>query len=227
VDFSGGNMKKRISGTFAVLLSALLLITACSSGTKVPDVSGSDVETAKTVLATLGFVPTVSEEVSESVEAGIVIESDPAAGETLSPGSKVELTVSKGPKRITVTNGTASWSGVGVDENWAFDFPYIEDGTLHLTFSNVKFDAKVKWWDPNKNGNGFGQASITDTFNKKVPLDIKWQRQSSAKGQAQLIEIKVPINDLDVQKPTTMYLRLFAEINGVYQEIGVDLTFSW
>ena len=220
-------MKIRITGSVAVLLSVLMFLTACSSGTKVPDVAGSDVETAKTVLATLGLVPAVLEKPSESVEAGIVIESNPAAGESLSPGSKVEVVVSTGPKRITSKNGTALWSGVGVNQDWYYDFPYIEDGTLHITFTDVKFEARVKWWDPNENGKGFGQASISDTFDKTVPLDIKWQRQSSANGQAQLIALKVPVNDLDVQKPTTMFLRLFAEIDGKYQEIGMHLTFSW
>jgi cold shock CspA family protein len=220
-------MKKRVSGTLAVLLSVLLLVTACSSGTKIPDVSGSDVETAKTVLATLGFVPTVVEEVSETVEAGIVIDSDPAAGESLSPGSKVEVKVSKGPKRITSKDGTAGWRSVGVKDDWNYDDSYIEDGNLYIIFSNVMFEAKVKWWDPTEDGNGFGKASVTDTFDKTVPLEIQWQRQSNAYGQAQLITIKVPVDNLDVQKPTTMFLRLFAEVNGQYKEIGMDLTFAW
>jgi hypothetical protein len=220
-------MKKRISGTIAVLLSVVLLITACSSGTKVPDVSGSEVETAKTVLAALGFVPIVVEKVSESVEAGIVIEIFPSAGESLPPGSKVEVTISSGPKRITSKDGNASWSGVGVGEDWLYDDSYIEDGTLYIIFSNVKFEARVKWWDPNKSGSGFGEASVTDTFDKTVPLEIEWQRQSNANGEAQLITLKVPVDNLDVQKPTTMFLRLFAEVNGVYDEIGMDLTFSW
>lgn len=219
-------MKKRISGTIAVLLSVVLFITACSSGTKVPDVSGSEVETAKTVLAALGFVPIVVEKVSESVEAGLVIESFPGAGESLPPGSKVEVTISSGPKRITSKSAYASWN-VGAGEDWLYDDDYIEDGTLYIIFSNVKFEAKVKWWDPNKSGSGFGSASVTDTFDKTVPLEIEWQRQSNANGEAQLITLKVPVDDLDVQKPTTMFLRLFAEVNGAYDEIGVNLSFSW
>jgi hypothetical protein len=98
---------------------------------------------------------------------------------------------------------------------------------LYIIFSNVMFEAKVKWWDPTEDGNGFGKASVTDTFDKTVPLEIQWQRQSNAYGQAQLITIKVPVDNLDVQKPTTMFLRLFAEVNGQYKEIGMDLTFAW
>jgi hypothetical protein len=220
-------MKKRISGTFAVLLSIVLFITACSSGTKVPDVSKSDVETAKTVLAALGFVPIVVEEASQSIDAGIVMESDPAAGDSLAPGSKVEIVVSTGPRLITSTDGTASFSGIGLGDDWSFDYPYIEDETLYINFTDLSFEAKVKWWDPNKNGHGFGHASISDTFDKTVPLKIEWQRKSNDSGQAQNIALEIPVSDLDVQKPTTMFLRLFSEVNGQYEEIGVNLTFAW
>jgi hypothetical protein len=223
----GGEMKTRISGALGLLLSVSLLITACSAGTKVPDVSGADAETAKTVLTSLGFIPTVTERASDSIDAGIVIESNPPADETLTPGSKVEVVVSSGPRLITSVDGTAQWTGINTDQEWQYDYPYIEDGTLYITFIDLAFEATVEWWDPNMNGNGFGQASISDTFDKTVPIKFDWDRQSNEYGQGQTISLEIPIRDLDVQKPTTMFLKLFSEVNGQYKEIGLDLTFAW
>jgi len=220
-------MKTRISGAFALLLSVLLFVTACSVGTRVPDVSGSDVETAKTVLASLGFVPTVTERASDSIEAGIVIESNPPSDETLSPGSKIELVVSSGPQRITSKDGTATWRVVRAVDGWEYEFPYIEDGTLYIVFRDLGFEAIVEWYNPNPSGDGFGHASISDTFDKIVPIKFYWERKLSEYGQAQDITLEIPVGDLDVQKPTTMYIRLFSEVNGQYRDIELDLTFAW
>lgn len=221
-------MKKRIPSAIVAVILAMSVLTACASGTKVPDVAGSDVETAKSVIAALGLVPTIEEENSETVDAGTVIKTDPVAGESLSPGSKVSVLVSKGEKRVDAKDSNIEWTYVASGEdNWEFTNPYIEDGTMSIEFSDVELMAAVKWKDDQKNGYGFGQASINDTFDKAVPVKIMYEKQSYKYGQKQNFVVKVPVSDLDETTPTTMYLRLFAFINGVDSEINLTLTATW
>ena len=221
-------MAKRISSIFLSIVLSLTLLTACTSGTKVPDVVGSDQETAKSVIAALGLVPTIEEEVSESVDAGIVIKTVPKSGESLSPGSKISIIVSKGQKRVTSQDSNMEWTFVSYGEDkWEFTNPYIEDGSMFIEFSNVQLMAQVKWKDDQKNGYGFGQASINDTFDKAVPIKILYEDQSHKSGQRQDFVVKIPVSDLNEDKPTTMYLRLFAYINGRDSEINLNLTATW
>jgi hypothetical protein len=212
---------------FIAIVATVSLLTACSSGIQVPDVSGSDAETAKTVIAALGLVPTLEEKFSDSVEAGIVMGSDPSAGVAQSSGGKVKLLVSAGPKRLTSTNGTANFTNVSPGEDWNYDYPYIEDGTLVIELFEVKFDSEVKWWDPTGNGRGFGEASIKDTFNKTVPIELMWTKQSNKRDQTQDFTLRIPLSGLDVQELSSMFVRLFAEVNGRYQEIWMSFTFAW
>jgi hypothetical protein len=98
---------------------------------------------------------------------------------------------------------------------------------LHVKFTKVNLQAVVKWKDDQKNGYGFGLASISDTFNKTVPLQINWERQYSNFGQSQAFEVVVPITDLDVQRPTNLYMKLYAYIDGSDEEVKLDLSITW
>jgi hypothetical protein len=83
------------------------------------------------------------------------------------------------------------------------------------------------WHDPTSLGTGFGEAAITDTFDKVVPLLVVFENEETPANEWQTVSIRVPLSDLDVQKPTTVYMRLFAWIRGSYQEIPLTLTMSW
>ena len=210
-------------------LSLVSFLSACSSPkATIPDISGSDLDSAKTILTNLGFVPTVQESYSDDVEAELVIKTKPAFGREVEPNSKVTIIVSKGPKTILSSDSQLSWTYVSYGEDdWNFESPYIEDGKLHVNFTSVKFMASVKWKDPNENGHGFGLASITDTFDKSIPLQINWKRQYSGYGQKQSFEVVVPVTDLDVQTPTNLYLKLYAYINGSDETISANLSITW
>ena len=65
----------------------------------VPDVTGLAAEDAATALEQAGLqVGTVSEQSSDTVSAGAVISSDPAAGEQVPEQAPVDLVVSTGPE---------------------------------------------------------------------------------------------------------------------------------
>ncbi|MBY5035416.1 Stk1 family PASTA domain-containing Ser/Thr kinase [Streptococcus gallolyticus] len=83
--------------------SAVDLFIAVEEAVTVPDVSGNDLETAKSTLQELGFeIGNVTYKNSDSVPEGNVISTDPKANTSKSKGSKVNLVVSSGVESVTV-----------------------------------------------------------------------------------------------------------------------------
>lgn len=68
----------------------------------VPDVSEMTLERAVQELEAEELATTVVGEPSDTVAEGVVIETDPAAGTSVSPGTTVEVVVSEGSERSTV-----------------------------------------------------------------------------------------------------------------------------
>ena len=224
-------MKLNIRSLLSTIVIATLAISLTACGTskiKVPDLSGSDLDSAKVLLTNLGLVPIVTEEYSDDVEAESVIGTEPVAGSEAEPSAQVKILISKGPKIVYSADSQLSWTFVSYGEDdWNFESPYIDEGMLHVKFTKVKLQAVVKWKDDQKNGYGFGLASISDTFNKTVPLKLNWERQYSNFGQSQAFEVVVPITDLDVQRPTNLYMKLYAYIDGSDEEVKLDLSITW
>lgn len=91
----------------AVALVLVLLLAGLGAGgywfgwgryTSTPGVVGLAQAAAETRLDEAGLGARVEEVYSESVEAGVVITTDPRPGERVLPGDEVELTVSRGPE---------------------------------------------------------------------------------------------------------------------------------
>ena len=74
----------------------------------VPDVTGMSVEEATTALQTAGFTAAQGGEVSSSVGAGLVAETSPAAGTSLSSGDTIILYTSTGEAPTENTGGDGS-----------------------------------------------------------------------------------------------------------------------
>lgn len=74
----------------------------------IPDVSNLSVSKAESKLEKAGFevATKIKKQISEDIEEGKVIETDPEAGRTIKKGSKIKLIVSKGSKKITVEDYT-------------------------------------------------------------------------------------------------------------------------
>ncbi len=70
--------------------------------TEVPDVSGDPADEAQQTLEDAGFDVTATDQSSADVEAGIVIDTDPAAGESVQAGSEITMYVSSGVKQVAV-----------------------------------------------------------------------------------------------------------------------------
>ena len=70
--------------------------------TKVPDVSGEPAADAQQTLEDAGFDVTAADQSSADVEEGLVIDTDPAAGESVQAGSEITMYVSSGVKQVAV-----------------------------------------------------------------------------------------------------------------------------
>ncbi len=96
--------KKRLIPLAVCVLLVILCFCGCASsnaeptvtGVTIPNLAGTDVESAKTILAGKGLIPIVAKEESESYEEGIVIRTEPAAGETAEVDASVTIVVSSG-----------------------------------------------------------------------------------------------------------------------------------
>lgn len=82
----------------------ILVISTGEELTNVPDIAGLTTEAAAQALANAGLEldPTVREDTSNTVSAGLVIEQNPPTGTELSKGSRVSITVSTGAEQIRV-----------------------------------------------------------------------------------------------------------------------------
>ena len=69
-----------------------------------PDVTGMNVEDAKSTLTSLGILTDITYEESDSVAEGVVISTDVSVGATIDKGSKVTLKASAGTQGVEVPN---------------------------------------------------------------------------------------------------------------------------
>ncbi len=129
--------------------------------------------------------------------------------------------ISKGPKKITSSDSNAGWDDAR--DKFEFYAPYIEDGFFVLE-TEFKFHKKYElmYFDDN-DGAGNGRASITDTFDKVVPLRVETEDKILDPNKLEQLTIKIPVKDLDVQKPTTLYFTLYFKD----KDYDMNISISW
>ena len=96
---------RKISFTKVIVgLAICVALAGCPFNSKnVPDVVGKAQAAASSAIVGAGFVVgTITQEFSATVASGTVISQTPAAGATVSPGSAVDLVLSKGPQPAMV-----------------------------------------------------------------------------------------------------------------------------
>ena len=87
---------------YLVGFSKLDVVLPTNNNIKVIDVTNQTFADAEATLTELGFVVTEVKAPSDTVAIDSVISSNPAAGETATKGSTIELTVSTGPSQVAV-----------------------------------------------------------------------------------------------------------------------------
>ncbi len=95
----------------------------------VPDVAGLAEADAQAALEAEGFVVTTSEQASDEVEAGFVIETNPAAGTEVAPETTVDMAVSTGPEDVEVPEfiGMTTDDATTLAEEFGLTITFVED----------------------------------------------------------------------------------------------------
>lgn len=104
----------------------------------VPDVAGKSEDDAQKILEDAKLVVENEAKYDDTVEAGKVISTDPAAGTEVTEGSKVKMYVSKGKERVEVPNlvgktydeAVAALSALGLNANPAEEYSDKASGTV-------------------------------------------------------------------------------------------------
>ena len=136
--------KYKVALLASVLLATFFLGGCSGSTVKVPDLSGTDVGSAKTILTNLGLIPTTESIYSESVAEGLIVKTRPAAGQGVPPNSKVKIYISQGPQVVTAQDSQITWTNVSYgSDDWSFNEPYIDSGKLYIDFVKVKLMANL------------------------------------------------------------------------------------
>jgi serine/threonine-protein kinase len=90
-------------GSLANLDQTVTIVVSTGRKTiEVPDLAGQPLDAARAQLGELGLVANVTEQESDSKEAGTVLSTDPGAGESVREGDTVTLTVASEPKSVAV-----------------------------------------------------------------------------------------------------------------------------
>lgn len=121
------------------------------------------------------------------------------------------------------TDAVISW--YSIDEYARDEYnvytPYLENGFLYIPIEAQINSAKPVQY------RGFGTASITDTYDKTVPFQYEYEQSTVTRGEYQSLLLRIPVTDLDVQKPTTLYLQSAVYVNGKQDLIKLNFAISW
>ena len=186
---------------------------------EVPNLVLASEENGVDLLIANDLVPNVTYEYSDTVEEGVIISISPDAGTKVRENSTVDVVVSKGPQTVWASDATIHWNNISSgQDSWGFATPYISDEYLYIECEPI-FRTSFSWKD-----GGFGVASITDTFSKKVPVNIIIDQDEVKADEKQSITLKVSTKDLDVSKPTTLHMELIGVKDN--RDISIEISFS-
>ncbi len=235
------NVKKMLALTLAVVLCCVAL---CSCGTsapaqnliKIPDIEKLDVNTAKTLLAGKGLIPKVEYEYNNDYDYDLVIRTEPVIGSEVEEDTPVTLYVCQGPSYYELSDSVGYiWNIDGIEEfiwwsdaedGWGtkgFTDVFVQKGYLHIKMylcCKSKYDLEFY--------GDFGTASINDTFDKTVPIKVIYDsKEVDNKGAQTNFEVKIPLSDLGVQKPTNINIRFDFLVNNKRETFQAGFDLSW
>ncbi len=228
-------MKKFLSALLAaIMILSVISLSGCGETSvkepelTVPDVVDTDESTAKNILSSNGLIPSVKYDYDDSIEEGNVIKTEPSVGSAVDKNAKVTVYISKGVSYIRAKDSRASWYYISSGEDdWEWYTPHIENGILYIECFKVTFAADMGWQDRYNEGTLSGEASINDSFVKTVPISAKYQKQTFKANESQSFTLEIPLSDLDVSKPTDLYLRLATTDDSPVQYVRINFYLTW
>lgn len=230
---NNNKISKKILVISSVLLCLIIVLIFIIMNRKIPipNVSGLSLDAAKTILENKGFITNIQYSFSEKVSEDKVISTAPVKNIKVKPNSIVTVKVSKGKsnemQKIIAQDAVMEWFNIGNrnEDLWKFDAP-IKEGNYITISCKPTFSKSFLWKGEKKEG--FGVASINDTYDKTVPVKIIYTQQNVEANKEQNIDIKIPTQNLDTQKPTNLYLRLYAlDNNNKDFTIEISFAISW
>ena len=202
----------------------------------IPDVEKLDVDTAKTLLAGKGLIPKVEYEYNNDYDYDLVIRTEPEIGSEISEDTPVILYVCKGPSYYEINDAVGIiWDIEGIDGfKWSreaedgigtksFYNIYAQEGYLFLTVClNCKSEYPIEFYGD------FGTASISDTFDKTVPIKVIYDSEKvDNNGAPTEFDLKIPLTDLGVQKPTNINVKFDFLVNNERQTFQGSFDLTW
>ncbi len=163
----------------------------------VPTVAGVTTEQAATALQQVGLTVTVgAEEFSETVPAGRIISSDPAAGDGARVGSDVSVVVSKGPERYDVPPVKGLDQAAATD---ALTAAHLAVGAVRQAYDDKAPAGTVVVSDP-KAGTPVKADTAVDLVISKGPKptpvpDVTGRRLPAAKAALADVGLKVDVTE--------------------------------
>ena len=237
IDYVRGKLMKKVFGLILFALMTTSLV-ACStpfnssnSSIEIPDLRNTNENTAETIISNLSLIPVIEYEYNDFVLEGKVIRTSPGEGREVDELSNITLYISLGPSVIYASDATMQWYSVenSSGDDFTFRTPRIEDGELLIDMT-VTFNStsSMKWNDRYNNGNSFGSASLSELFDKTVPIQIEYENLNIIAGESQDITVRVPLSNLSESRPTNLFTKLNVELgsNRNY-DVLVNFTMSW
>lgn len=229
-------MKKAVKKILSILLCITSILLLYSCGLKmdeatenlivIPNIIDVDEISAKNVLSSNGLIPRVEYTYDNNISAGNVISTIPPVGTPVKVNTQITLQVSKGASFVESKDSVISWYNISQEEdNWEFSSPYILEDKLYIELSEVTFAKAIKWQDEHQKGKLFGKACINDTFDKTVPVGATYQKQEWSADESQSFTLEIPLADLNENRPTTMYIELYA-YDEYENQIDININFS-
>ena len=195
---------------------------------KIPVLNNVEEEIAKNILLECKYVPVVSYYFNDNVKEGCVIYTSPYQGSEAPPNSQVTLAVSKGPSPSFSKDALASMDSISSSPIAAVSLrgrPKINNGNLYIDLLQVKFNTKVIW--PDSTGIRAEVATINPN-GARVTVISPCDKQIWLANEKQYLSFQIPLEDLGVDKPDKVYIRLRAQIDGQIQYVApIEVSIIW
>lgn len=244
---------KKIKGLMCLLLASIVICSICACGSeepiieqpvqvstekliKIPDIENLDVNTAKTLLAGKGLIPKVEYEYNNDYDYDLIIRTEPEIGSEVEEDTPVTLYVCNGPTYYELPSALGSIYDIdGIEPfiSWkeaedgygtkGHTEVWVEEGYLYITmYIGCKSEYEVEFYGD------FGSASINDTFDKTVPIDVIYNSEKiNNNGERTYFDLKIPLSDLGEQKPTNLNVNYYLKVNGERKTGRAEFDLTW
>lgn len=188
----------------------------------IPNVLGTDEETAKTILINHGFIPVVEYGYSDTADIGTVFYMEPRANSSAKRNSSVSITVSRGSSNAKVWHIRADDLEEGFEDDWDIQRIYIANGQLCVDVS-ATFGVDMEWAPIGNSPDFIGAAAPDSSFNIPSGLYIDADETAYSAGETCEFTLITSIDNLGRYQPNQIYYKMFTD----HGEIILCITMGW